>query len=259
MTCCQELREGCLRGGEEADLFGYVDCGQSYLHGGPANPSSVSDSKTGTKEERVQHEWRANENGEIPCPPQGRGGCGSNLLQLKCIFAESDVSELKKRVNALSETYGLLDNSKASKQCLCFKNDLDINLENKNLKKAASRLNSDDNYIYCPSACDLQHGDLDHFQRHWIMGEPVIVTDVLKLTPGLSWEPKVMWRAVREILVKRGTSDLLVSAIDCLDFCQVSNLSFVVAQVFYLFIYIFSSCKNGKMCNRTKTHVRACP
>lgn len=220
LTCCQELRGGYLRGGEEEVLLGYIDCGQSYLHGGQAKPSSVSGSKTALKE-RVQHEWRANENGEIPCPPEGRGGCGANLLQLKCIFAENDVSELKKRVNTLSETCGLLDDSKTSKQCLCFKSDLDINLKNKNLRKAASRLNSDDNYLYCPSACDLQHGDLDHFQRHWIMGEPVIVNDALKLTPGLSWEPMVMWRAVREIVVKKGSSDLLVSAIDCLDFCQV--------------------------------------
>ncbi|KAK1318201.1 hypothetical protein QJS10_CPB04g01378 [Acorus calamus] len=62
--------------------------------------------------------------------------------------------------------------------------------------------------------------DLDHFQRHWVKGEPVIVSNVLELTSGLSWEPMVMWRALRETKHYRGFSDdLAVDAIDCLDLC----------------------------------------
>lgn len=64
---------------------------------------------------------------------------------------------------------------------MCTKNLGDSKSVNKNLRNAASREDSS-NYLYCPSAIDIQQGDLDHFQAHWIRGEPVIVRDVLKLT-----------------------------------------------------------------------------
>ncbi|KAM7482495.1 hypothetical protein LguiB_007078 [Lonicera macranthoides] len=94
-------------------------------------------------------------------------------------------------------------------------------LNSKNLRKAACREDSSDNYLYCPLASDIEQGDLEHFQKHWVTGAPVIVRDVLGLTPGLSWEPMVMWRAVREIKYKTGSSDLDVTAVDCLDWCEV--------------------------------------
>ncbi|KAF9610701.1 hypothetical protein IFM89_024140 [Coptis chinensis] len=38
---------------------------------------------------------------------------------------------------------------------------------------------------------DKQYSDLNHFQKHWIKGELVIVRDVLEFTSGLSWDPLV--------------------------------------------------------------------
>ncbi|CAM0958619.1 unnamed protein product [Alopecurus aequalis] len=56
----------------------------------------------------------------------------------------------------------------------------------------------------------------EHFQEHWLNGHPVIVRDVLKLTSGLSWEPTVMARALRDIKHKDKKGRLSVEAIECL-------------------------------------------
>ncbi|XP_059668803.1 lysine-specific demethylase JMJ29-like [Cornus florida] len=174
LTCCWEIRNGCLRGGV------------------------------------------------IPCPPKEMGGCGHDLLELKCMFPESWVSELQKKVKKIVKTYELADLNKIStQQCSCFKSNGKIDIGNGKLRKSASRKDSEDNYLYCPSASDIRQGDLEHFQRHWIRGEPVIVSNVHEFTSGLSWEPMVMWRAFREIKYTKGSSDLAVKATDCLDCCEV--------------------------------------
>ncbi|KAL3525114.1 hypothetical protein ACH5RR_013486 [Cinchona calisaya] len=223
LTCCWEIRKGCLQGGNREVVMQYIDQGKDYLHGKlnvPKEKASGLCSESASKKERPL-DWKAKETGEIPCPPQERGGCGYEHLELKCIFAESDIVELRKKVENLIETHRIVNCTETPKQCPCFMYNDDVDIGHKKLKKAASRKNTGDNYLYCPSASDLQQGDLEHFQRHWIRGEPVIVNNVLELTSGLSWEPMVMWRAVREILVKKGSSDLLVTAIDCLDWCEV--------------------------------------
>ncbi|XP_059669624.1 lysine-specific demethylase JMJ25-like [Cornus florida] len=174
LTCCWEIRNGCLRGGV------------------------------------------------IPCPPKEMGGCGHDLLELKCMFPESWVSELQKKVKKIVKTYELADLNKIStQQCSCFKSNGKIDIGNGKLRKSASRKDSEDNYLYCPSASDIRQGDLEHFQSHWIRGEPVIVSNVHEFTSGLSWEPMVMWRAFREIKYTKGSSDLVVKATDCLDCCEV--------------------------------------
>ncbi|CAH9148512.1 unnamed protein product [Cuscuta epithymum] len=193
LTCCREIREGNLGGGDKEII---ADDQGSKLT-----------------------EWRAWENGEIPCPPKEKGGCGNHKLELKHFLAESWVFDTMKKVERLVENIGFFDALQIPKeQCPCFR---DQNVDGaQNIRKAASR-DSNDNYLYCPSASDIHDGDLDHFQRHWIMGEPVVVRDVLECTSGLSWEPMVMWRAFRKISIKEGTSDLTVTAIDCLDWCEV--------------------------------------
>ncbi|BAT93660.1 hypothetical protein VIGAN_08018300 [Vigna angularis var. angularis] len=89
------------------------------------------------------------------------------------------------------------------------------------MRKAASRADSGDNYLYCPKAVQLQDKDLGHFQWHWEKGEPVIVSHVFDCTSGLSWEPLVMWRALRQMNNTKREQHLYGKAIDCLDFCEV--------------------------------------
>nr|GMC59762.1 lysine-specific demethylase JMJ25-like isoform X2 [Ipomoea batatas] len=225
LSCCREIREGCLQGGDKEVMVPYVDSEKPYLHGDISHSqvkgsSELCNDSAAKDQASKLPKWKARENGEIPCPPKERGGCGHDRLELKHFFAENWASDTMKRVENLVEINAFSNETQVPKeQCPCFRFDTDHGA--KNVRKSASREDSNDNYLYCPSASDIQHGDLEHFQRHWIMGEPVIVTDVLETTSGLSWEPMVMWRAFRNISIKEGTSDLEVTAIDCLDWCEV--------------------------------------
>ncbi|XP_021692753.2 lysine-specific demethylase JMJ26 isoform X2 [Hevea brasiliensis] len=227
LTCCREIRDGCLRGGDEM-LVEYWDRQKACLHAGEPDPTSSEESKSYSRiKSDLEHcrraisEWKAKENGDIPCPPKNLGGCGHHRLELRSIFPDGWVLELKDKVNKLLKIHKLSDVPKYSRErCQCSRSNGDIKSSNKNLRNVASRKDSRDNYLYCPSAIDIQQGDLDHFQAHWIRGEPVIVREVLNLTSGLSWEPMVMCRAICEITYA-GSSDLVVKAIDCLDWCEV--------------------------------------
>jgi lysine-specific demethylase 3 len=96
-------------------------------------------------------------------------------------------------------------------------------IQNK-IRKAASREDSSDNFLYCPRAVDHKE-NFRHFQWHWSKGEPVIVSNILESTSGLSWEPLVMWRAFRQIRNTKHKTLLDVKAIDCLDWSEVCSIS----------------------------------
>nr|XP_016500949.1 PREDICTED: lysine-specific demethylase JMJ25-like [Nicotiana tabacum] len=105
--------------------------------------------------------------------------------------------------------------------CLCIKLVDETDMQKSKLRKAASREDSDDNYLFCPAAKDLQEEDLKHFQCHWLKGEPVIVSNVLETASGLSWEPMVMWRACRQMKNLKHPLLLDVSTINSLDWCEL--------------------------------------
>lgn len=222
LTCCREIRGGCPQGGGNDIVVQYSDGVKSY---GEKPLTSLSDKKSSSSSEvdkMTKPAWNAKETGDIPCPPEEMGGCGHDRLELKCLFLESWVSELQKKVEKLVGSQIFAHVPEISKErCSCFKLDGEVDVGNGQLRKAASREDADDNYLYCPSSSDIQQGDLEHFQRHWVLGEPVIVRNVLEFTCGLSWEPMVMWRAFREISYNKGSSDLAVTAVDCLDWCEV--------------------------------------
>ncbi|CAA0813422.1 transcription factor jumonji (jmjC) domain-containing protein, partial [Striga hermonthica] len=221
VTCCKEIREGCLRGCE-CILFNYVTRGKDYLHGlsykvPEEQAKSLQSNKLCSLPEQMPlPKWEATLLGEIPCPPKERGGCGQGKLELKCIFDDSWLLELKEKAKRLTAACGPAEVYQSATQCPCLESN-----DDGQLRKCAYRVNSDDNHLYCPLASDIKLQELEHFQRHWRMGEPIIVRDVLKLTSGLSWDPMVMWRAVRKVVIKKGSSDLMVTALDCLDFCEV--------------------------------------
>ena len=228
LTCCREIRNGSLQGGVNEIVMQYFDRGKAYLHGvEPDIPLVQGDSNfcvsssTKDPERTTIHEWKVKENGDIPCAPKEMGGCEHGRLDLKCMFSETWVSELKEKAEELFNTYKLTDVLGISaRSCSCFKSSGEIDFDKKKLRKAASREDSNDNYLYCPSESDVLQGDLAHFQSHWMKGEPVIVSDVLEFTSGLSWEPMVMWRAFRKVSYTK-SSQLAEKAIDCLDWCEV--------------------------------------
>ncbi|KAG4170203.1 hypothetical protein ERO13_A12G133400v2 [Gossypium hirsutum] len=231
LTCCCEIRDGHLQGGRREIFKEYVDKGSRYLHGEPVNPSS---SKVGNSQEYSPKEsnsqersavtsgWKANENGSIPCPPEDLDGCGNGLLELRCMFRGHALVQLTQKAEEIAKDLNLGHGPQFSnQQCPCYNPMGEVNIGNNNLRKAASREDTTDNYLYCPKAKDIQSGDLEHFQRHWANGEPVIVSNVLENATGLSWEPMVMWRAFRQIKNTKHELQLEVKALDCLDWSEV--------------------------------------
>ncbi|XP_074303478.1 lysine-specific demethylase JMJ29-like [Silene latifolia] len=171
------------------------------------------------KKPKAKPVWKADENGRIhcpECPAVEYEGCGGPFLVLKSFLSENRVSDLVNEVEKIvisSEEEGL---PKAPNKSSVF----DV-VSGCNLQKCAFREGCNDNYLYYPDARDIKQGGLKQFQHHWARGEPVIVRSVLETTPGLSWDPLVMWRAVRQIKNTNYDTLLEVEAVDCLDWCQV--------------------------------------
>ncbi|XP_019171758.1 PREDICTED: lysine-specific demethylase JMJ25-like isoform X2 [Ipomoea nil] len=247
LTCCQELRNGHLQGNVEEIVMEYIDRGLDYLHGKASESTtmetntkefvetnSLEDSKSASEVKSTSptksleslvgccHEWRFEENGRIFCPPENMRGCNKGTLELKHLLGECYVTELLAKAEEIAKSCKLNDMPESSQRlCSCSKS-VDENAIDKNkLRKAATREDSNDNCLYCPAAKDIQHKDLKHFRWHWLEGEPVIVSNVLETTSGLSWEPMVMWRAFRQIKNLNHSRHLDVNALNCLDWCEV--------------------------------------
>ncbi|KAL4590880.1 hypothetical protein LXL04_003827 [Taraxacum kok-saghyz] len=228
LQCCWELRDGTPKGNEEDVLIEFNDPGLAYLHGGEeknqkgmgtrSSRNRACHAEQAVLNEKQTHEWKSLEDGRIPCPPKTMGGCdGGGFLQLMRIKPLDTVPKLLEKAKNLLNMHKLDDDMRnmSEKWCSCSYGG------NWQLRKASSREKSDDNYLYCPRAIDLKLGDLKHFQWHWSKGEPVIVSNVLETTLGLSWEPMVMWRAFRQIANTKHDQLLDVSALNCLDWCEV--------------------------------------
>ncbi|KAL8136921.1 hypothetical protein V2J09_002922 [Rumex salicifolius] len=217
LSCCRELRQGNLLGGPKEVPFHYLDRGYNYSHDG--DPEPVCDPLEGAQRDAISPltNWNALTDGSIPCPSRDRGGCGDGVLELRRILPVKWIKNLVKKAEELLEIC-INEKEETFSKCNCSDGD-----PKTLLYKAASRLDSTDNYLYCPLAEDvIGHKALVHFQKHWINAEPVIVRNVLKQTPGLSWEPKVMWRALCEFMDESLSSKMLeVKAVDCLLNCEV--------------------------------------
>lgn len=215
-----------MQGGEVGPSFKYLDYGADYLHGGAKKLDCESSSKQdGLKDDMYSPlEWKLNDNGFMLCPRRKEKGCGEAALELKCLLPDDFVSKLLVKAKETFNAHKLECVTDSLENSSNISDGVDI-LDQK-LCKAASRVDSMDNALYCPSAVDLEHGDLQHFQSHWSKCEPVIVTNVLETSLGLSWEPMVMWRAFRQIKNLGHDTLLEVTAINCLDLCEVCFLSF---------------------------------
>jgi lysine-specific demethylase 3 len=170
--------------------------------------------------------WAASSDGSIKCPPLSQGGCGGCELALKSLFEPDWIAKLA--MDAEMESYNTRTEHDPLHCSIC---DLggggggggDVK---KKLRLASHRNGEkNDNYLYCPSRHNVEDESegLVHFQKHWLRGEPVIVCDVvLEGGSGLSWEPMVMWRAVRETIRNKFEKNTrTVAAIDCLGWQEV--------------------------------------
>ncbi|XLR26642.1 hypothetical protein S83_054542 [Arachis hypogaea] len=235
LMCCQELREGCQPGGIEAETSQEQFSERAHNHDSSRTKSKKQNKRYGWESQLVPTnfdfqadmstpfpEWNANTDGNIPCPPKQRGGCGTTLLELRRTFKCNWVVKLLNNAEDLTRDYTPPDVDITEKCSLCQKNTIEgkTNLE---ARRAAFRDDDNDNFIYSSNARDISDDEIEHFQRHWMRGEPVVVRNILDKTSGLSWEPMVMWRALRETGSKVRFKDETrsVEAIDCFDWCGV--------------------------------------
>ncbi|KAI5072653.1 hypothetical protein GOP47_0012759 [Adiantum capillus-veneris] len=205
LACCEELREGKQPGGAQAGSAKYNPQEKSKRSGQQASC-----------DDRKLPAWTVSADGSIPCPPTERGGCGFPQLSLRQIGKPDFISNLVTNVEVAVKDLSATQIKPQGSCGLCIIDESD------SLRKAANRIDTEDNFIYCPSALSLGENSLQHFQNHWLQGHPVIVRNVLDKTKGLSWEPMVMWRAFRETTKNKFAEETkTVKAIDCLDWCEV--------------------------------------
>ncbi|XP_031500106.1 lysine-specific demethylase JMJ26-like isoform X2 [Nymphaea colorata] len=226
LSCCQEIRNGNLPGRKGPVPAKYNRRGGAYIQICRPISAAVRHSvatKSAIIGSTLAQRWKPNGNGGIPCPPNGLGGCANHNLDLKCIFPSKWMSELEESAEETACSYDFPEVSDPSIQCpFCFSIGSKFFEMGKQLRKAADREGSDDNYLYCPTKDDIQEEDVEHFQKHWMRGQPVIVHDVLQDTTELSWDPLTMLRTICEKNGNRLRSDMkIVKATDCLDWCEI--------------------------------------
>ncbi|KAK1304142.1 hypothetical protein QJS10_CPB11g01048 [Acorus calamus] len=213
LSCCQEIRAECLHAGIVALKLDYCYKKNAMLF--CPNASLLASSVTST-------EWKVNiTNGSISCPPKEHGGCGNGILELRCIFPLNWTQKLEVHAEQIACSYDLPEVFDVSSSCSFCGIDGKEGT-NARLREASSREGSTDNYLYCPSLQDTQDEDIEHFQKHWSKGQPVIVRDVLQNPSNLSWEPMTMFRPFLQRGCSEPGNDMeLVKATDCMDWSEV--------------------------------------
>ncbi|KAF2305053.1 hypothetical protein GH714_001391 [Hevea brasiliensis] len=117
--------------------------------------------------------WKVPDGSGIPCPPTEFGGCGDSLLDLSCVFPSSWTKELEISAEEIIGWYELPETLDVFSRCsLCFGMDCEVN-GIMQLQEAATRENSNDNFLYYPTVMDVHSDNLEHFQKHWGKGQPV--------------------------------------------------------------------------------------
>ncbi|XP_042520675.1 lysine-specific demethylase JMJ25-like [Macadamia integrifolia] len=226
LSCCRDIRQGTLPGGIGEVRFERKACASTgELLPAMRQIGSVMKSSGSAvlASSATLPDWKYSGDSCISCPPKELGGCGESLLDLRRVFPLNWTEELEINAEEIACSYDFPETIDVSPHCsLCsLMHDKAGGLDEK-LQEAAARVDSDDNFLYCPTVEDLQHESLEHFQKHLSKGQPVIVRNVLQNTSNLSWDPVVMFHSFLErSSAKPGNDIKTVKATDCLDWCEV--------------------------------------
>ncbi|XP_020549011.1 uncharacterized protein LOC105160354 [Sesamum indicum] len=224
LNCCYELRKGLQPGGIETKPIPRSAVTNLEDRNSSNDKNPVVTSINGLLDNMYFDlpKWEAKNDGSVPCPPKEHGGCGTENLLLRRIFSANLVQNLIRQAEDFTSNYQLPDIDLSKKCPLCFAtSSAQDGSDFSEVRQAACRDCSQDNFLYCPNAMDLGDAEFEHFQMHWRRGEPVIVRNALARASGLSWEPMVMLRAFRNANKKLKQDTSCVKAIDCLDWCEV--------------------------------------
>ena len=249
LSCCKDFCRGSFLGRIDTFISNYSNRKKASLSGDkPLSQKKLAKQNSGTllSSSASISDWKAcNANGRISCPPAEFGGCGDSFLDLRCVFPLSWIKELEVTAEEIVCSYEVPEAFDASSCCsLCL--DMDHKADGiGHLQEAAAREDSIDNYLYYPTLLDIHGDNLEHFQKHWGKGHPVVVRNVLQTTSDLSWDPVVMFCTYLERSIARydNNKDLL-EATNCLDWCEVSvfpRKHMLCQYVMYIFAFMLYS------------------
>ncbi|XP_062013297.1 lysine-specific demethylase JMJ28 isoform X2 [Rosa rugosa] len=226
LSCCRDHFQGTLRGGINTFLSKCSNINDTWVSGkGKVQKRPITTHKQNVRylSSFASTNWNAcNAVDGISCPPKEFGGCGDSFLDLRCFFPLSWIKELEVSAEEIVCSYEFPETSDMSLSCpLCL--DTDQNVDGlQQLQEAALRENSNDNYLFYPTLSDVHGDNVEHFQKHWSKGHPVIVRDVLRSTSDLSWDPVFMFCTYLERSIARYENNKNPQeAIHCLDWCEV--------------------------------------
>ncbi|KAJ4719424.1 lysine-specific demethylase JMJ25 [Melia azedarach] len=208
LSCCQDLREASTSE-VKGELSENNAAGRSEHTQNASEQFKTSKLRLNFSDKFPR--WKANSDGSIPCPPKEYGGCGYRSLNLSRIFKMNWVAKLVKNVEEMVSG--------------CKVQDAEPILKNGSydptLCQYAHREDGD-NFLYCPSSQDTRIKRIGNFRKHWSKGEPVIIKEVCDDSSMSIWDPKDIWRGIRETAdEKTKDENRTVKAIDCLDWSEV--------------------------------------
>ncbi|KAI3823918.1 hypothetical protein L1987_05363 [Smallanthus sonchifolius] len=192
LPCCREFREG-------------------HLHGGLRDLKYTTTSRRKTLC-TILWNWKTSEDGSIKCPPKNLGGCGDGILGLVCHPPFDWTKDLEKRAKEIVckhmfTNFFVFDSLDCA---LCDKND---QIEGEILINKS---------LYFSIKQDFGDQNLEHFTKHWVKGQPLIIQDVIKSDIELSWDPIFMFFMYLDRSVK-SRNDKEVKLKSCSDWCEVET------------------------------------
>uniref|UniRef100_A0A7N0U5X4 Lysine-specific demethylase JMJ25 n=1 Tax=Kalanchoe fedtschenkoi TaxID=63787 RepID=A0A7N0U5X4_KALFE len=189
LYCCKELREASVMKGQDKEGMAESPLKNNIFIG-------------------KFHKWKANRDGSIPCPLRECVGCPS--LVLCRTFKMNWVAKLVKNAEEIVTGCKVTD-----------VDDLDNNEPDEpGFFKAATREDSDDNFLYSPTFEDTKIAGINIFRKYWLKGQPIVVKQICNNYIS-SWDPVNICRGILEMTNEKIDDGMQVKAIDCWDRSEV--------------------------------------